>query len=141
LKHLILHGEYELSIDDKGRFLIPAEIRKRMEPERDGSAFFLVIGPDRRPWLYTERFYESLLETQSSDLLPGRDLLARDRRMFGTAAYLEPDKQGRVLIPDAARKRTAIDKEFTLVGVRDHLEIWRREEWSAEKERLFDGAL
>ncbi len=112
-----------------------------MDPERDGSAFFLVIGPDRRPWLYTERFYESLLETEPSDLTPGRDLLARDRRMFGTAAYLEPDKQGRVLIPDAARKRTAIDKEFTLVGVRDHMEIWNREEWAQERERLFDGGL
>jgi MraZ protein len=136
---LILHGEYELNIDDKNRFLIPAEIRKRMDPERDGQAFFLVIGSDKRPWMYPERFYESLVSAEPAELTPGRDRLAYDRRVFGTAAFLEPDKQGRVLIPDAVRKRTALDKEVTLVGVRDHLEIWNRPEWEAERERLFEG--
>lgn len=139
MRHLILHGEYELNIDDKNRFLIPAEIRKKMDPERDGQAFFLVIGPDKRPWIYPERFYESLVSAEPAELTPGRDRLAYDRRVFGTAAFLEPDKQGRVLIPDAVRKRTALDKEVTLVGVRDHLEIWNRPEWEAERERLFEG--
>jgi MraZ protein len=140
LRHLILHGEYEISIDDKNRFLIPAEIRKRMDPERDGVAFFLVIGPDRKPWIYTERFYESLVSEVPATMSPNLDRLAYDRRVFGTAAYMEPDKQGRVLIPEAMRRRTALDKEVTLVGVRDHLEIWNRPEWEAERERLFAGA-
>ena len=140
MRHLILHGEYEVSIDDKNRFLIPAEIRKRMDPERDGVAFFLVIGPDRKPWIYTERFYESLVSEVPATMSPGLDRLAYDSRVFGTAAYMEPDKQGRVLIPEAMRKRTALDKEVTLVGVRDHLEIWNRPEWEAERERLFAGA-
>jgi MraZ protein len=139
LEHLLLHGEYELNIDDKNRFLIPAEIRKRMHPERDGQAFYLVIGPDRRPWMYPEKSYQALVATVPAELSPGRDRLAFDRRMFGTAAYLEPDKQGRVLIPDATRRRTGLDKEVTLVGVRDHLEIWNRPDWEAERERLFEG--
>ncbi len=140
MRHLILHGEYEVAIDDKSRFLIPAEIRKRMDPERDGVAFFLVIGTDRRPWIYTERFYESLVSEVPATMSPGLDRLAYDRRVFGTAAYMEPDKQGRVLIPESMRRRTALDKEVTLVGVRDHLEIWNRPEWEAERERLFAGA-
>ncbi len=68
MRHLILHGEYELTIDDKNRFLIPAEIRKMMNPERDGEAFFLVIGTDRRPWMYPERYYEALVGAQSVPL-------------------------------------------------------------------------
>ena len=140
MRHLILHGEYELTIDDKNRFLIPAEIRKKMDPERDGGAFFLVIGPDRRPWMYTERFYEQMVSELPAQLTPGMDRLAYDRRVFGTAEYLEPDKQGRVLIKETMRKRTALDREVTLVGVRDHLEIWNRPEWEAERERLFAGA-
>ena len=139
MRHLILHGEFDLSIDDKNRFLIPSEIRKRMEPERDGNAFFMVIGADRRPYIYTERYYESLVEQQPAELSPGRDRLAYDRRMFGTACYLEPDKQGRVLIPDQVRKRTGLEKEVTLVGVRDHMELWNRAEWEAEREKLFAG--
>ena len=79
MRHLILHGEYEISIDDKNRFLIPAEIRKRMDPERDGTAFYLVIGQDRRPWIYTERFYESLSSDLPAELKPGLDRLAFDR--------------------------------------------------------------
>ena len=140
MRHLILHGEYELNIDDKNRFLIPAEIRKQMNSERDGDAFFLVIGPDRRPWMYPERYYESLVAEVPAELTPGRDRLAYDRRLFGMASRLEWDKQGRVLIPEKTRQRTALQKEVTLVGVRDHLEIWNRPEWEAERERLFSGA-
>lgn len=128
-----------MTIDDKNRFLIPAEIRRKMDPDRDGATFFLVIGADRRPWMYTENFYASLVAEVPAELSPGRDRLAYDRRVFGTAAELEPDKQGRVLIPEATRRRTALDKEVTLVGVRDHLEIWNRPEWEAERERLFEG--
>jgi DNA-binding transcriptional regulator/RsmH inhibitor MraZ len=36
------------------------------------------------------------------------------------------------------RKRTALEKEVTLVGVRDHLELWNRRDWEAERERLFE---
>ena len=110
-----------------------------MEPDRDGGAFFLVIGPDRRPWMYTERFYEQMVSELPTQMSPGLDRLAYDRRVFGTAAFLEPDKQGRVLIPETMRKRTALDREVTMVGVRDHLEIWNRPEWETERERLFDG--
>ena len=108
-----------------------------MDPERDGTAFWLLIGADRRPYIYTEKYYESLVEQEPAQLSPGRDRLAYDRRMFGTSCYLEPDKQGRVLIPDQVRKRTGLDKEVTLVGVRDHMELWNRAEWEAEREKLF----
>ena len=110
-----------------------------MDPERDGHAFYLVIGPDRRPWMYPERTYEEIVSTVPTELSPGRDRLAFDRRMFGTASHLEPDKQGRVLIPEAVRRRTGLDKEVTLVGVRDHLELWNRPDWETERERLFEG--
>ena len=117
--------------------MIPSEIRKRMDPERDGEAFFLVFGPDRRPWMYPERYYESLVSAEPAEMKPGIGRLEYDRRVFGTASYLEPDKQGRVLIPESMRRRASLQKEVTLVGVRDHLEIWNRPEWEAERERLF----
>ena len=58
MRHLILYGEYELTIDDKNRLLVPSEVRKAIVPERDGEAFFLVVGINRVPWLYAERYYE-----------------------------------------------------------------------------------
>ena len=57
---------------------------------------------------------------------------------LGMASRIEWDKQGRVLFPDKFLKRSGIGKEVTLVGVRDHLELWARSEWEAERQRLMD---
>jgi len=136
LRHLVLYGNYELTVDDKNRFLVPSEVRKKLDPERDGEAFFLVTGRDGRLWLYPERHYELLVSRDPSELTPSEDTLAFDRLMLGLASRVEWDKQGRVLLPDKALKRAGIGKEVTLVGARDHLEIWNRSEWETERDQL-----
>ena len=68
MRHLVLYGEYELTIDDKNRMLIPSEVRKSLDSERDGDAFFLVFGTNRRPWLYPERQYERQVAEIQQDL-------------------------------------------------------------------------
>jgi len=136
LRHLVLYGNYELTVDDKNRFLVPSEVRKKLDPERDGEAFFLVTGRDGRLWLYPERHYELLVSRDPSELTPSEDTLAFDRLMLGLASRVEWDKQGRVLLPDRALRRAGIGKEVTLVGARDHLEIWNRSEWETERDQL-----
>jgi len=132
----LLYGEYELTVDEKNRCLIPAEIRKRIDPVEDGEAFFLVIGVNSRPWLYPERYYETLVMAEKTDVTPEVDSLAFDQMNFAMASRLEWDKQGRVLIPDRTLKRTKLGREITIIGVRDHLELWNRAEWDAEREAL-----
>jgi len=136
LRHLVLSGNYELTVDDKNRILVPSEVRKKLDPERDGEAFFLVTGRDGRLWLYPERHYELLVSRDPSELTPSEDTLAFDRLMLGLASRVEWDKQGRVLLPDKALKRAGIGKEVTLVGARDHLELWNRADWESEREQL-----
>jgi MraZ protein len=136
VRHPVLFGEYELNIDDKNRLLIPSEVRSRINPAEDGEALFLVMGIDRRPWLYPERYYEQLVTRQPGDITPAQDLHAFDQMHFALASRLEPDKQGRVLLPDKILKRAALQKEVTLIGVRDHLELWNRAEWEARREEL-----
>ena len=136
MRHLVLYGNYELTVDDKNRFLVPSEVRKKLDPERDGEAFFLVTGRDGRLWLYPERHYELLVSRDPSELTPSEDTLAFDRLMLGLASRVEWDKQGRVLLPDKALKRAGIGKEVTLVGARDHLELWNRADWESEREQL-----
>jgi MraZ protein len=138
LRHLVLYGEYELSIDDKNRMLVPSEVRKSIDPERDGEAFFLVVGVNRVPWLYPERYYENLVSRDPGDVTPDEQKLAFDQMNFAMASRLEWDKQGRVLIPDKTLKRTGTGKEVTLIGVRDHLELWNRSDWEARREQLLD---
>lgn len=136
LRHLVLYGEYELTIDDKNRMLIPSEVRKSLDPERDGEAFFLVFGTNRKPWLYPERQYERQVAQIQQDLAPTDDVLAFDQMLFAMASRLEWDKQGRVLIPEKTLRRTGLNREVTLIGVRDHLELWNRDDWEVQREAL-----
>jgi MraZ protein len=118
--------------------LVPSEVRKSIDPERDGEAFFLVMGVNRVPWLYPERYYEQLVSRDPGDVTPDEEKLAFDQMNFAMASRLEWDKQGRVLIPDKTLKRTGTGKEVTLIGVRDHLELWNRSDWEARREQLLN---
>ncbi|MBA3273331.1 MAG: hypothetical protein H0T11_05600, partial [Chthoniobacterales bacterium] len=115
---------------------VPAEIRKRIDPVEDGEAFFLVVGVNGKPWMYPERYYESLVMRDPTDVTPEVESLAFDQMNFAMASRLEWDKQGRVLIPDRTLKRTGLGREITIIGVRDHLELWNRTDWDAEREAL-----
>jgi MraZ protein len=134
--HAILYGEHELTIDQKNRLLVPAEIRKSLDPERDGESFFLVIGRNRKPWLYAEKYYQHLVSLGEQELTPDEDVLAFDQYHFAMASRLEWDKQGRILLPDKTLKRAGTVKEVTLIGARDHLELWNRSEWENRFEEL-----
>jgi len=136
LRHLLLIGEHELTIDDKNRLLIPSEIRKSMNSDRDGDAFFLVLGQNRKPWLYPELYYEQMVFQAQPDITPGEEQLDFDHMNFALASRLEWDSQGRLLIPDKTLRRTELSREVMLIGARDHLEIWNRADWNARREAL-----
>jgi MraZ protein len=134
VQHAILTGEFELSIDEKNRLLIPSEIRKSIDPARDGEAFFLTVGVNRKPWLYPEKNYAALVSAERQDIIPDADNLAFDQMFFANAARVDMDKQGRILIPDKTLRRTATGREVTLIGVNNHLELWNRSDWDSQFE-------
>jgi len=136
VKHPVLFGEFELSIDDKNRLLIPSEVRRSIDQAAQGDGFFLVVGVNRHPWLYPERYYEQLVTEVPADITPEQDLLAFDQLHFALASRLDPDKQGRVVLPDKILRRVGIEREVTLIGVRDHLELWNRTDWEVHREAL-----
>ena len=77
-----------------------------------------------------------MAEQQGMDFLPGEDAMTFDQMWFGQATRVEWDNQGRILIPEKVFKRTAIGKEVSLVGMRDHLELWNRVDWATREEEL-----
>jgi len=137
VRHPVLFGEYELTIDDKNRLLVPADIRKAIPPEF-GEGFFLVQGSNRVLWMYPERYYEDLATRDPGDMTPSEDLLAFDQLHFAMASKLPWDKQGRVLVPEKVLRRASIGKEVTLIGARDHLELWNRADWEVRREELLN---
>jgi MraZ protein len=134
----VLHGEFDLTIDIKHRLSIPSEVRRALDVERDGEAFFVVVGPNRRVWLYPERTYENMVSQSTSELAPNEYLLLFDQLNFALASRIEWDKQGRILLPEKTLGRTGLRKEqeITMVGSRDHLELWDRAQWTAHSDDL-----
>ncbi len=136
MRHLLLIGEYEVNVDDKFRLNMPSEIRKSFVPERDGEGFYIVPGQNNKPWLYTERSYEEMMALDRPELLPGDDQLDFDHLRCSLTARLELDPQGRLAIPAKTFRRLEMSREVTLIGARDHLEIWNREDWDRRREEL-----
>jgi MraZ protein len=136
LRHLLLIGEFDLGIDEKHRLSLPADIRKAINPERDGEAFFLILGSNGRPWLYTEKFYEQMVFQEQPEITPDEEQLDFDHMNFALADKITWDSQGRMLISEKTLRRAGLGKEVTMIGARDHLELWDRAEWQVRREGL-----
>lgn len=136
MRHPVLYGEYELTIDDKSRLQIPSEVRRAIKPEQHGTAFFLVRGINKRPWIYNEFYWDDLVSKAPQEMTPAFQRLEYDQLQFARASRVEPDKTGRVVLPELLLRRSNIKREVSLIGVRDHLELWNREEWQAHLDAL-----
>ena len=117
----MLLGEFEHSLDDKGRLFIPAKLRDAL-----GKHFYLCKGFDGCLMVYDEaswqRFTEKL-NNLSMGLKKNRDL---KRFFFSGASDVSCDKQGRVLLASNLRRYAGIDKDVVIIGVGDKAEIWAR---------------
>ena len=134
---MFLSGTYELAIDNKNRLSIPFGIRRKLSEEHDGQAFYVV--PGRRPGtlaLYPEKYFERLRAVEPSDDNLSDAAYAFRQFEYSQSALLDPDGQGRVLLPDRLVKRVGLAASLVLIGVRDHLELWRPEDFSS-----FDGEM
>jgi MraZ protein len=129
LKHGLLYGSHEVSIDPKNRMLVPSEIRQSINQELDGNHFFAVIGSNGRVWLYPDKYYTELVGRDTPALLPTDEALEFAHLNFSMAHKLSVDAQFRVLLPDKLLKNSGTDKSVTVIGAIDHAEIWNRAEW------------
>lgn len=132
---MIFTGHYEHTIDAKNRLAIPRKYRGRLDPEKDGPGFVLAPGKLANSlWLYTEREFEALASRAKSTLIPDEDQYFFDRIFFPLAEYVDIDTQGRVLLPEKMLEMSGVGKEVMVCGVRDHIEIRKRDEFLAEME-------
>lgn len=132
----LLYGEYELTLDDKNRLLIPAEYRRSLNPTDESTTFFIKLGKNNRPWMYSSARWLELASAGSSGMDPGDEDLERDHFNYGMTSKLDWDKQGRVVIPERILRKTGTGKEVMLVGIRDHLELWNRAAWEQYTDEL-----
>ena len=117
-------GEYNHTIDTKGRMIIPAKIREQL-----GDSCIVTKGLDDCLAIYTLEAWKKISDALQSQSSTKASVRALKRFVFGSAAELEYDKQGRVLIPVPLREYASLDKQAVIVGAGDHVEIWSREKY------------
>jgi DNA-binding transcriptional regulator/RsmH inhibitor MraZ len=118
--------------------LIPSEIRKRIKSDIHGKDFIFRAGPNQKLWLYPDKFYEYLAGMMKPDMASNSEATSFDRRTFALSQLVELDPQGRVLLPIRSFSDLGLEhkKNFFLIGVRDHLELWLDTDWMTERKKL-----
>jgi MraZ protein len=118
-------GEFEHTIDGKGRLTIPAKFRDELE-----SGVVVTRGLDGCLWAYGRSEWEIL--AQKIGNMPTTNAAARNfaRFMFSNAFDSIPDRQGRILLPQNLRDYASIDNETVVIGVMNRVEIWSPDRWT-----------
>ena len=117
-------GEYEHSVDAKGRLIMPAKLRDEI-----GDSFIVTKGLDGCLFAYSKNEWTAFEEKLSA--LPLSSKNARDftRFFLSGAIECEIDKQGRFLITSNLRDFAGLEKDVVIIGVNTRIEIWSKEKW------------
>ncbi len=117
-------GEYEHSLDTKGRIIIPSKFRDKL-----GEEFVMTKGLDNCLFVYPKSEWNVFEEKLKTLPLTNKDARAFIRFFFAGASECNLDKQGRVTIPANLRKYSKLDKDSIVIGVSTRIEIWSKDEW------------
>jgi MraZ protein len=127
-------GQYEHTIDEKGRLTIPSRYRDLLQ---DGA--YITQGFDQNLMVLTASTFDHIYERVNR--MSMTDPIARQLRrlMFSNADRVEVDRAGRILIPQFLRASALLDGAAIMVGVGDYFEIWSPERWQEQNSSLQDG--
>ncbi len=118
-------GEYQHSLDPKGRVTIPAKFRDEL-----GDRFVATKGLDNCIFLYPEGEWKIIEEKIKVLPFTRADVRSFARFFFSGASELEVDKQGRILLPANLRDYASIERDAIIIGVGSRIEIWSHEKWA-----------
>ncbi|MRH42157.1 division/cell wall cluster transcriptional repressor MraZ [Aquibacillus halophilus] len=119
-------GEFQHTIDAKGRIIVPAKFREGL-----GDMFVVTRGLDQCLFAYPMNEWRILEDKLKKLPLTKKDARAFTRFFFSGAVECEVDKQGRINIPAPLRKYATLDKDCVVIGVSNRIEFWSTNEWEA----------
>lgn len=125
-------GEYQHTVDAKGRLFMPAKLRDEL-----GETFILTLGLDNCLFVFSHEEFAILKAKLDAISIANRDARQFARFFFAGACECEVDKQGRILVPAKLRSYAGLEKDATIVGVSNRLEIWNTQKW--EEIHSFDN--
>lgn len=121
-------GEYQATIDEKGRVSVPAKFRPQLN-----STVVVTRGLDNSLFLYTMEEWKKLAEKLSSLPIATANTRAFSRLMLAGAMDCEMDKQGRIILPAYLKDFAKITRKVVVAGLYNRIEIWSEELWDAYK--------
>lgn len=120
-------GEYNHTLDVKGRLIIPSKFRDAL-----GENFIVSRGMDGCLFVYSQETWSDIhKKIKELPSLTNKESRYFSRYFLAGASEVEVDKQGRILVPQTLREFAGLDKDVVLVGVGDRIEIWDKEKWNA----------
>ncbi len=125
----MLTGQYSHSLDAKGRVNFPARLREEL-----GERFVITRGLDSCLFVYSMEEWKLLADKLHQ--LPISKSAALSRFFFAGAAEVEPDKQGRVLLPAHLREYAGLERDVVIAGVSNRAEIWDSARWEQQNQLL-----
>ena len=130
-------GEYESTIDSKGRFLLPAAFKKQL-PTDDGTKFVINRGFEKCLTLYPQQSWNPIFE-KISKLNDFDPKVRAFRRVFlNGATPVELDSAGRFMLPKNLLSHAGLDKDIVLVSALNKIEIWAKEQYEKFFETFTD---
>lgn len=118
-------GEYNHTVDIKGRVIVPSKFRETL-----GDEFVVTKGLDGCLFVYDMKEWNVFEEKLKSLPITNKDSRQFVRFFLAGAATVEVDKQGRILIPGVLREFAELTKDVVLIGVASRVEIWSKERWN-----------
>lgn len=130
----MLIGEYQHNVDAKGRVAVPSKFRDDL-----GLQFYITKGLDECLFVLPLAEWNRLEEKIRA--MPISKARGLQRFFFSGAAEVQPDKQGRILIPQQLREHAHLDKEVTIIGTLNRVEIWNTEKWKTFNSNLTQDSI
>ena len=121
----MLLGTHTPKLDEKGRLILPAKFRDELS-----EGVVITRGQERCLYVFSKTEFDSIHERIRQAPVTSEEARKYLRLFLSGATDDQPDKQGRVLLPQLLREYAGLQKELVIIGVGSRAEIWDADSWN-----------
>lgn len=126
-------GQYQHTLDEKGRLMIPARFRELL----DGGAY-ISQGLDRCLMVMTAVYFKQVYDSLNAMNLADPNARLMRRMILANAYPIDIDKAGRVLVPQKLREFAGLNGEAVVAGQGEYFEVWTPSAWGEQEKQIQD---
>ena len=127
----MLIGHYKTKLSAKGRIALPSKLKQSL-----GTKLIITAGYEKSLMIISDKNWQTVVGEVTNKQLTLGPARATDRFLLGSAFEVEPDSQGRFIIPKYLRDYADIKKDVVFIGVGNRVELWSQEKWDNYEQYL-----